>query len=195
MAVICRHVLKAVSALLWWRHQMETFSALLANCAGNSPVTGEFSAQRPVTRSFDVFFDLRLNMLNKRLSKQSWGWWFETLSRSLWRLRNATCMYTVFFFSTQGKKDLISKISRSVSKQVNTIQIKMSKNIAIWPILAELNPLKICGILENWTVRKSDLTIGRKVSDFGHIMYVLSLPQLKCYEYTKKRWIDKFNHI
>ena len=56
---------------------METFSALLAICAGNSPVTGEFPAQRPVTRSFDVFFDLRLN---KQLSKQSWGWWFETLS-------------------------------------------------------------------------------------------------------------------
>ena len=40
----------------WWRHQMETFSASLAICAGNSPVTGEFSTQRPVTRSFDVFF-------------------------------------------------------------------------------------------------------------------------------------------
>ena len=69
----------------WWRHQMETFSALLAICAGNSPVLGEFPAQRPVTRSFDVFFDLRPN---KRLSKQSWGWWFETLSRPLWRHRN-----------------------------------------------------------------------------------------------------------
>ena len=45
----------------WWRHQMETFSALLAICAGNSPVNGEFPAQRPVTRSFDVSFDLRLN--------------------------------------------------------------------------------------------------------------------------------------
>ena len=43
-------------------------------------------AQRPVTQSFDVFFDLGLN---KRLRKQSWGWWFETLSRSLWRHRNA----------------------------------------------------------------------------------------------------------
>ena len=43
----------------WWRHQMETFSALLALCAGNSPVSGEFPAQRPVTRSFDVFFDRR----------------------------------------------------------------------------------------------------------------------------------------
>ena len=45
--------------VLWWRHQMETFSALLALCAGNSPVSGEFPAQRPVTRSFDVFFDRR----------------------------------------------------------------------------------------------------------------------------------------
>ena len=49
----------------------------------NSP--GEFPTQRPVTRSFDIFFDLRLN---KPLSKQSWDWWFETLSRSLWRHRN-----------------------------------------------------------------------------------------------------------
>ena len=63
-------------------HNLETFSALLALCAGNSPVTGEFPAQRPVTRSFDVFFDLRLN---KQLSKQSRGWWFETPSCSLWR--------------------------------------------------------------------------------------------------------------
>ena len=55
---------------------------ILAICAGNSPVPGEFPAQRPVTRSFDVFFDLRPN---KRLSKQPWGWWFGTLSCSIWR--------------------------------------------------------------------------------------------------------------
>ena len=65
---------------------METFSALLAICAGNSPVPGEFPTQRPVTLSFDVYFDLRPN---ERLSKQSWGWWFETLSSPLWRHRNA----------------------------------------------------------------------------------------------------------
>ena len=58
----------------WWRHQMETFSTLLAICAGNSPITGEFPAQRPVPWNFDVFFDLRPN---KRLSKQTWGLWFE----------------------------------------------------------------------------------------------------------------------
>ena len=69
----------------WWRHQMETFSALLALCAGNSPVTGEFPTQRSMTRRFDVFFDLRLN---KWLSKHWWGWWFETLWSSLWRRCN-----------------------------------------------------------------------------------------------------------
>ena len=76
---------QAFSSKTWWRHQMETFSALLAICAGNSPASGEFPAQRPVTRSFDVFFDL---CLNKWLRKQSRGWWFETLSCPLWRHRN-----------------------------------------------------------------------------------------------------------
>ena len=66
-----------------------SISALLTLCTGNLPVTGEFPAQRPVTRSFGVFFDLRLN---KQLSKQWWGWWFETPSRPLWRHRNATCL-------------------------------------------------------------------------------------------------------
>ena len=48
-------------------------------------VAHRFPTQRSVTRSFDIFFDLRLN---KRLSKQSWGWWFETLSFPLWRQYN-----------------------------------------------------------------------------------------------------------
>ena len=61
------------ACLVWCRHQMETFSALLVICAGNSLVTGEFPAQRPVTRSFDAFFDLPLH---KRLSKQWRGWWY-----------------------------------------------------------------------------------------------------------------------
>ena len=64
-----------------WRHQMETLSALLAFCARNSPVTGEFPAHRPVTRTFDDFFDLRLN---QQLSKQRRRRWFETPSLSLW---------------------------------------------------------------------------------------------------------------
>ena len=61
---------------------MKTFSASLTLCEGNPPVTGGFLTQRPVTWSFDIFFDLRLN---KRLCKQSRRWWFATSSRPLWR--------------------------------------------------------------------------------------------------------------
>ena len=86
-----------------WRHEMEIFSALLVICAGNSPVPGEFPAQRPVTRSFDVFFDLRLN---KQLSKQSCGWWFETPSRPLWRHRNGCHAVTERLFAfTIGREN------------------------------------------------------------------------------------------
>ena len=65
-----------------------TFSASLAICEGKSPASGEFPAQMPVRRSFNVFFDL---CLNKRWRKQSWGWIFEMLSRPLWRHCNVSC--------------------------------------------------------------------------------------------------------
>ena len=77
------HFYPPTSALFpWWRHQIETLSALRALCEGNLPV--DSLSQRPVTRSFHVSFDLRLN---KQLSKQSGRRWFETPSRSLWRHR------------------------------------------------------------------------------------------------------------
>ena len=72
-------------SLAWWQYQMETFSTLLAICSGNSPGSGELPAQRPVTWSFDVFFDPRLD---GRLSKHSWGWWLETPLCPLWRQSN-----------------------------------------------------------------------------------------------------------
>ena len=75
----------AVFVLLMMTSSNGNISTLLPICAGKSPVPGEFFTQRPVTRRFDVFFDLRLN---KWLSKQSWGWWFGTLSCPLWRQCN-----------------------------------------------------------------------------------------------------------
>ena len=65
-----------------WKH----FPHCWPFCAGKSPVTAEFPSKCPVTRSFDFFFNLRLD---KRLSKQSIRRWFETPSRSLWRRCNA----------------------------------------------------------------------------------------------------------
>ena len=61
-----------------WKHFLRYWPFV----RGNPPVTSEFPSRRPVTRSFDVFFDL---CLNKQLSKQSWGWRFEMPLRSLWR--------------------------------------------------------------------------------------------------------------
>ena len=69
----------------WWRYQMETFFRATGHWCGEFTGPSEFPTQRPVTRNCDVFFDLRLN---KRLSKQSWGWWFETLFRPWWRQCN-----------------------------------------------------------------------------------------------------------
>ena len=100
----------------WWRHLMETFSELLANCAGNSPVTGEFPTQRPVTRSFDVFFDPRLN---KRLNKQS-------LSRPSWRHCNAfvngKVLLVVFtFFDGDTAKKITRYCSLSTNPNFNKV--------------------------------------------------------------------------
>ena len=80
--IVFKTIIHAHWISAWWRHHMETFSALLALCTGNSPVTGDFPSQRPVVRSSNVFYDMRLI---QRLSKQSWGWWFETQSHPLWR--------------------------------------------------------------------------------------------------------------
>ena len=91
--------------VLWWCHQMETFSALLALCEGNPTVTGGFLSERPVTRSFGVFFDL---LLNKRLDKQSIRRWFETLSRSLWRHCNARIQAEALIFQKWIDLDTIN---------------------------------------------------------------------------------------
>ena len=61
--------------------------------------SGEFPAQRPVMRSFDVFFDL---CLNKRLGKQPWGWWFETPPWSLWRQCNGSIINEVLWLLPVG---------------------------------------------------------------------------------------------
>ena len=79
--------LRHVNSPTRWRHQLETFSVLLAFCAVNSLVAGEFPAQRPVTRSFGVFIDLGLN---QQLSKQWRRRWFKTPSCSLWSHCNAS---------------------------------------------------------------------------------------------------------
>ena len=82
---------------------------------------GEFPAQRPVTQSFDVCFDLRLN---KRLSKQSLGWWFETLLCQLWRHSNVSRGTNPFDIHTEPE------CWETFSRQT---YCRVSKKLAIWP--------------------------------------------------------------
>ena len=98
---------------------MKTFSALLALCAGNSPVTGEFPSQRLVLLSLDVFFDL---CLNKWLSKQSRHWWFEMPSHSLWhpcndRFKSWTEIYLLFWHISKQK---IEKVKPAMEKEIHS---------------------------------------------------------------------------
>ena len=71
-----------VFLMAWWCHQMETFSVLLALCVGirRSSVKCPHKCKWRGALMFSL-----ICALNKRLSKQSWVWWFETLSRWLWR--------------------------------------------------------------------------------------------------------------
>ena len=132
-------------------------SALLAICAGNSPVPGEIPAQRPVTRSFHVFFDLRLN---KPLSKQTRGWWFETLSRPLWRHCNARKLYQILAGVAKLKIIILS---------VHWSQCKFS--------------LEICLIVYMWWIvhsidhsRTVDSYFGRKYnSPYSHVVFLSNL--------------------
>ena len=119
--------------MAWWRHQMEIFSALLAICAGNSPVSGEFPTQRPVTRNFDVYFDLRPN---ERLSKQWWGWWFETLSRSFWRHRNGLWS---FAGPRLGRRQIQPQKRHSIPSNFTDIEPNGSLNIILWHVTLSLH--------------------------------------------------------
>ena len=110
---------------------METFSALLVICTGNSPVPGEFPSQRPVTLSFDVFFDLRLN---KRLSKQPGGRWFKTLSRPLWRHRNDRINHSLYKVVSiiLLSENMVTKISLSNVEEITSLSMLKTVVKANW---------------------------------------------------------------
>ena len=90
----------SVILLLWYCYQCRISYMMASSNETNSRLTGPLwgestghwciPSQRPVTRSFDIFFDLRLN---KRLSKHSGHQWFETPSRSLWRHCNVDSLW------------------------------------------------------------------------------------------------------
>ena len=140
--------------LSWWRHQMETFSALPAICVGNPSVIGEFTTQRPVMWSFDVFFDLRLN---KRWSKLSEGWWFETPSRPLWR----HCNVKWVLYGMYGIFCVWPFPIRNDSRYLFGIHVEKTKKLSCW---------KIYNLFQTFTCRMNfDVARGSLVAIVGSV--------------------------
>ena len=82
---------------------------------------GEFPAQKPVKRSFDVFFEPRLN---ERLNKQPWGWWFKTPPLSLWRQCNVrSYIMKLFLADTDFSMDLV--VTRTLDPHQNYLDIRL----------------------------------------------------------------------
>ena len=150
---------------------METFSVLFALCEGNSPVTGVFPSQRPVMRNFDGFLDMRLN---KRLSKRSSGWWFETPSRLLWRDCNGNFsrIWNIAFVSNHCKLaglwvifapcETLSIDPRSVfGPNSNWYYV-----LLMWPIS------DICDTIDNWVERADDKFVTIRLRRSVHIFTI-----------------------
>ena len=134
----------------WWHYQMETFSALLAICVGNSLVNSEFPTQRPMTWSFDVFFDLRLN---KRLSKQSWGWWFEMPWCPIWHHCNAVPI----------KQDMLTNVT-NCAHYSESPSITLRDDSVFAPSQWEM--ALHCNAISHWlgTYTESSLNVNQRIS-------------------------------
>ena len=132
-------------------------------CAGNSPVSGEFPAQRPVTRSFDVFFDL---CLNKPLGKQSWGWWFETPSHRLWRHCNGPSLFAHRWFmshvrqQSQSHQTQLARVPGQLHK-VSLLQrndvIKWKHFPRYWPFVRGIHQSPVNSPLQRQVTRSFDV--------------------------------------
>ena len=94
--------------------------------AGNSPVTGEFPSHRPVTRSFDIFFALRLN---KRLSKQSRRRWLRC-HRAHYDVTVMWCRIVIQWF---GQPWDLSAFNASFLSNFELVKrVKLGGSVHIW---------------------------------------------------------------
>ena len=108
----------------WFIFKMTSSNGNIFRVTGS--LCGEFPWQKPVMPSIDIFFDLRLN---KRLSQQSWGWWFETQSRSLWRHCSVQSVLWVINFAHMKTKVMTSTKRISLSKSVKTVASTWTQRI------------------------------------------------------------------
>ena len=154
---------------------METFSALLALCAGNPPATGEFPSQRPLTRRFGVFCGLRLN---KRLSKQWWCCWFETPTLPLWRHCNITNLIWVSKLIMKHNSHQVSRfLSRGIL--VYLVQINFVSLNAVIVLHLCFHRCHLHLIKRRWRLVMLLVTVKEKTS-FYHNMHNNALDTWLC---------------
>ena len=158
-------------------------SASLAICAGNSPVTVEFPAQRPVTRGFDVFYDLRPN---ERLSKQSWVWWFETPSRPLWRHSYALQRNEIF-----TAPDVIGLVYHASGELKNVFKLCETFELRINILLTMEILIRGIQSRNKFQYKKSTLHLGKKrvhlyFAKIKHLLIFENQTNIKVYQYFKR---------
>ena len=124
-------------------------------CAGKSPVTGEFPTQKPVTRSFEVFFDL---LLINQLSKQWRRWWFETLSPSLWRHCN----------------EIFPSIAVELGGMEARLRLGMLHQV-FWPVGLMLSVPVAYGIHTRWMLEMTNTAI---IVPFAIALWSVRIPPL-----------------
>ena len=153
----------------WWRHKMETLSALVALCAGSLPV------QRSVTRSFDAFFDLRLN---KRMSKQSWGWWFETPRAHCDVIVNTSCMFVGIQWKCVSFSNTIHPMN------IHRIVLRCFVFGVWYHHLLGLSHF-ICFFLQDWVTHTHAIMMTPSNGNIFRVTGYL------CEEFTGHRWISR----
>ena len=155
---------------------METFSALLSLCAENSPVT----------RSFDIFFDL---CLIKRLSKQSRRWWFETQSHWSWRHCNGN--ETTLFFHLVNSMISDDPIPRGARASTGMVLTRYSSSRSKNPTTAEYCVISTAttAVGVNWLqlLHGANEKQGEYIFKALLIMWYLSLPRYHWFKY----WLEE----
>ena len=125
---------------------METSFALLALCAGNSPVTGEFPSQRPVTRSFDVFFFIYGRINGWVNNREVWDA-IALIMASLWCSSWMLVVWNDFL-----RKKLVRTFKFEINFNGKFAFSPAPKYIYIWGMILQMNEFMCYDHTQNKTI-------------------------------------------
>ena len=163
-----------------WRHQMETFSALLALCAGNSPGTPP-PPERPVTRCFDVFVDLAW--------MNSWDWWFETPSCPLWRHYNAY-LHQLIHMQVASEEHCVIIVVTIFNKKNNDVS-----RLSVFALHYHTNRRVHCIYYHGWTITSTTMwSNNNRAADIHSYSGTTVLYSCQSVWIMFKEWFNSYTH-